>query len=86
MTSEFNKISPSSLSPIKAENLINISTKESPEDNKPSTLFINGYSIIELDETNKDLYSYDDIPEIETKQSFKLKNKANIIKITLMMR
>lgn len=79
MTSELNNISPSSLTPIKAGSLIKISFMDSPEEKKSSSLFINGYSIIELDETNKDLYTYDSIPEIETKQSFKLKNKANYV-------
>ena len=46
--------------------------------NQPS-FYINGYPLIELDETNQDLYEDDEILDIETKKGFQLKRKANAI-------
>ena len=43
--------------------------------NQPS-FYINGYPLIELDETNQDLYEDDEILDIETKKGFQLKRKA----------
>jgi len=50
---------------------------EEPKSNPP--LYINGFSITELDETNEDLYQDEDIPDIETKKGFHLKKKAESI-------
>jgi len=50
---------------------------EEPKSNPP--LYINGFSITELDETNEDLYQDEDIPDIETKKGFHLKKKADSI-------
>ena len=50
---------------------------EEPHNHSP--FIINGFSVLELDETNEDLYQDDSIPDIETKRSLLLKKKADII-------
>ena len=79
MTNESNKICEET-NLQKIGNLIKIPYYDLLEESKTYSPFqINGFSIIELDETNEDLYPSDDIPDIETKKGFQLKKKAEYV-------
>ena len=79
MTNESNKICEET-NLQKIGNLIKIPYYDLLEESKTYSPFqINGFSIIELDETNEDLYPDDDIPDIETKKGFQLKKKAEYV-------
>ena len=79
MTNESNKIYEET-NLQKIGNLIKIPYYDLIEETKTYSPFkINGFSIIELDETNEDLYPSDDIPDIETKKGFQLKKKAEYV-------
>ena len=79
MTNESNKICEET-NLQKIGNLIKIPYYDLIEETKTYSPFkINGFSIIELDETNEDLYPSEDIPDIETKKGFQLKKKAEYV-------
>ena len=49
------------------------------ESHHQSPFIINGFQVLELDETNENLYQDVNIPDIETKRGLLLKKKADII-------
>ena len=64
----------------KIGNLIKIPYYDLIEETKTQpSFYINGFPIIELDETNQDLYQDDENLDIETKKCFQLKRKAFFI-------
>ena len=64
----------------KIGNLIKIPYDDLIEEAKTQpSFYINGFPIIELDETNQELYQDDEMHDIETKKGFQLKRKAFFI-------
>ena len=49
------------------------------ESHHQSPFIISGFQVLELDETNEELYQDGNIPDIETKRGLLLKKKADII-------
>ena len=65
---------------LKIGNLIKIPNYDLIEEtNSHPPFYIDGFSVIEINEENKDLFQFEDIPDIETKNDFLLKKKANIV-------
>ena len=65
---------------LKIGNLIKIPNYDLIEEtNNHPPFYIDGFSVIEINEENKDLFQFEDIPDIETKNDFLLKKKANIV-------